>query len=30
MPSTYTSIDDAFDSVLQYANITTRQCKVSD
>ena len=27
-PSSYTSIDDAFSSVLQYMSTTTRQCKV--
>jgi len=26
-PATYTSIDDAFDSVMQYMSTTTRQCK---
>lgn len=26
-PSTYTSIDDAFDTVLQYMSSTTQQCK---
>jgi len=29
-PTVYTSIDDAFATLMQYMSMTTRQCKVTD